>query len=112
MHRTPGFLKRTMNALCSHRRRARAAGSQHDYGAEELRHLVLDSAHTGCRYCRCTLTEENFSCDHSQPTSRGGRHELANLEITCKSCNEAKGALTAEEFSTLWQALWALSSES
>lgn len=45
--------------------------------------------------------DENFACDHVQPTSRGGLFRLANLCVCCQRCNEIKGLLTADEFAAL-----------
>lgn len=72
---------------------------------------VREAMRGGCRSCGCALTEQNFSCDHATPTSRGGSFALQNVEITCKCCNEAKGVLTAEEFALLWVALRQMTSE-
>lgn len=101
MYRTPLFMKRTTNAIDSHRKRAKAAGQRLDYGLDEFREKVIESLRLPCYYCGVGLTDANWSSDHSTPTSRGGSYCLWNVEIVCKHCNEAKGALTHEEFSAL-----------
>ncbi len=100
--KTPTFDKRTAAAIQSHRTRALAAGQIIDYSLDELRRLVADAQQLPCPYCRRRLTDAGFSVDHSTPTSRGGSFALWNLQVTCKQCNLTKGALTHEEFSSLW----------
>ncbi len=41
--------------------------------------------------CGVTLTWDNFTIDHIEPYSRGGRTAMANAELMCRSCNAAKG---------------------
>ncbi len=101
MCRTATFLRRTANSLASHRRRARQADARLDYGLEDLRALVADALDHPCPYCGDTLRDGTFSCDHADATSRGGSFRLDNLRICCRRCNEAKGALTDEEFCEL-----------
>ncbi|MGD0778143.1 MAG: HNH endonuclease signature motif containing protein [Candidatus Solibacter sp.] len=38
-----------------------------------------------------TLTWDNFTIDHIKPYSKGGRTELDNADLMCRSCNAAKG---------------------
>lgn len=107
MARTPAFLRRTQAAISSHKQRLHAIqpGCRLDYSVEDLRTLVSESLHAGCRYCGGRLDETNFSCDHILPTSRGGSYLFDNLEIICRHCNESKGGLTGEEYAILWTAL-------
>lgn len=51
-----------------------------------------------CVFCGCVLTKDNMCIDHKTPVSKGGRHELSNLELTCKDCNILKLDRTVEEF--------------
>ena len=41
--------------------------------------------------CQKRLTWANFTIDHTKPWSRGGRTDLKNAKIFCKSCNSSKG---------------------
>jgi 5-methylcytosine-specific restriction endonuclease McrA len=42
-----------------------------------------------CAYCNGTLTPPTF--DHIDPISRGGEHDVDNLAVACKPCNDSKG---------------------
>lgn len=50
-----------------------------------------------CHWCgaRC---EENYHVDHYEPLARGGRHEIANLVISCPPCNLRKSAKDPYDF--------------
>lgn len=52
--------------------------------------------------CRCALTGEkltsdNVSCDHILPTSRGGIHEIKNLQLTTLKANLLKNNMLQSE---------------
>ena len=58
-----------------------------------------------CAYCERLLTYNDFEVDHKTPISpdnghEPGTNELDNLQVTCRGCNEAKGALTDDEYRT------------
>jgi 5-methylcytosine-specific restriction endonuclease McrA len=91
-------MQRTLQAYYNHQRRAREAGTVLDYTVEQLRELI--SATRQCHYCSKAVADDTFHLDHAEPTSRGGRHSIANIAVTCPTCNYAKGELTYEEF---WQ---------
>jgi 5-methylcytosine-specific restriction endonuclease McrA len=44
------------------------------------------------------LTPDTASVDHSYPLSRGGANSIENIEILHSDINQAKGAMTKEEF--------------
>ena len=50
-----------------------------------------------CAICGKPPTDENcptyghLVCDHIIPTSRGGSHDLGNLQAACERCNGTKG---------------------
>lgn len=50
-----------------------------------------------CHWCgvRC---DENYHVDHYEPLSKGGRHEIANLVISCPPCNLRKSAKDPYDF--------------
>jgi len=72
------FLANTHN-----RRRYVAAGDK--VTAAQLREVRA----RGC--CAvCGATEGPMHIDHKVPLSKGGRHELSNLQLLCRSCNLSK----------------------
>jgi 5-methylcytosine-specific restriction endonuclease McrA len=103
------FLKRTRSTYSGHRQRARRDRQTLDYTISDLRVWLLErsiaDALWRCACCEGLIVIEDLSLDHRQPISRGGRHELANLAVTCRTCNEVKGMLTAAEWSQLWDVL-------
>lgn len=50
--------------------------------------------------CTVCSSIENIEYDHKIPVSRGGRSELGNLQLLCRSCNRRKRAQFAEHFAT------------
>lgn len=50
-----------------------------------------------CLYCGKTFADRELSCDHIQPTSRGGRNVWVNVVAACKRCNHFKQNRTPEE---------------
>jgi 5-methylcytosine-specific restriction endonuclease McrA len=42
--------------------------------------------------CRITLTWNNFTIDHVKAHTHGGRTNLSNAGLMCRSCNSSKGA--------------------
>ena len=51
-----------------------------------------------CVYCGINLTAETLTRDHVIPKVRGGYKGDRNIAPACRSCNEAKGPLTASEY--------------
>lgn len=49
-------------------------------------------------WCRNDLAEVGFHLDHVMPLALGGRHEDANLQLLCPSCNLSKGPKHPDEF--------------
>jgi len=50
-----------------------------------------------CVYCGVNCSK-NFHVDHVEPLNQNGKHELANLAISCPSCNLSKGQKSLLEF--------------
>lgn len=61
-----------------------------------LRAQVFERDDYTCRYCG--ERNGNLECDHIQPVSKGGGHELSNLATACKSCNRRKSNKTGGRF--------------
>lgn len=43
---------------------------------------------------QCTRKRALLTIDHRVPVSKGGRWELANLQVACAHCNRMKGSLS------------------
>ncbi len=71
---------------------------------DKVRRRLADDNGWLCSYCGGGVTigfTAGFrlaTIDHKIPVSRGGTHKRYNLACACKSCNEAKGSMTVEEF--------------
>jgi 5-methylcytosine-specific restriction endonuclease McrA len=83
-------------ALAHHRARAKADLQALDYGLAELERLARRTP--ACPYCGAALSPGVLTFDHRTPTSRAADYRLANVEVTCRPCNLAKGCMSGEEF--------------
>lgn len=63
-----------------------------------LRRAVIDRDGLRCVFCDDDLTDQEVHLDHVIPESKGGLTTYANLQVTCRKCNLAKGTLNEEEF--------------
>lgn len=67
---------------------------------DELREAIRERDGDQCRYCRRTVNWRDRrgpgggTYDHVVPVSQGGADDLANIVVSCKRCNSAKGART------------------
>jgi len=62
-----------------------------------------------CQYCGVGNDEHadpEYHVDHVFPVSRGGKTELSNLQLLCKSCNLTKSAKLESEYPDATQAGW------
>lgn len=57
---------------------------------ETLLDALIERDGFHCKKCSST---ENMTIDHIVPIAKGGKNELSNLQLLCKSCNSRKGAL-------------------
>ena len=65
-----------------------------------------------CPYCGCKmdLTEKSSTAptiQHNKPISKGGKHELDNISVLCKTCNvslqnQETGPLNNEDVKVVW----------
>jgi 5-methylcytosine-specific restriction endonuclease McrA len=99
------LLRRCRQALSDHRRRARADGCQLAYRLEDLEALARSTQQ--CHWCRMPVAFD-FHFDHITPISRGGKHALDNLAISCGRCDMLRGKLTGPEFLALLEMLRSL----
>jgi 5-methylcytosine-specific restriction endonuclease McrA len=63
-----------------------------------LRRRVIERDGYYCVYCDEDLHDNEIHLDHVIPESQGGETTYANLQVTCRKCNLAKGVLTENEF--------------
>lgn len=56
-----------------------------------IREAVLNRDGHKCVYCGSDGGGFPLHCDHIIPVSRGGSHEMGNLNASCKRCNSSKG---------------------
>jgi 5-methylcytosine-specific restriction endonuclease McrA len=62
----------------------------------EVREYLLEKFGRKCVYCGAK--DVPLEIEHIIPKSRGGTNRVSNLTISCHSCNQKKGAMTASEF--------------
>lgn len=68
---------------------------------DSLRYLVLMSSGGKCSLCGISKNERPLDVDHIIPRSRGGKNELANLQVLCSKCNRSKGNKDKTDFREL-----------
>jgi len=65
--------------------------SQRGFTAEQRRILWSTTTQRKCKHCSKPLTWQDFTIDHIDPYSKGGRSRLENAALLCRPCNSAKG---------------------
>lgn len=65
--------------------------SQRGFSAEQRRLLWNTGTARRCEDCKKPLSWEDFTLDHIDPHSKGGRSRLENAALMCQSCNSSKG---------------------
>jgi hypothetical protein len=68
--------------------------AQRGFTAEQRRILWNSTEEQKCKVCGCKLSWDNFTVDHVDPHSRGGRSRLDNAALVCRACNSVKGNRT------------------
>ena len=61
-----------------------------------IRNYLLEKHGRKCFYCDKEVS--NFEVEHMIPKAKGGSNRIDNLTLSCHSCNQKKGTLTADEF--------------
>jgi 5-methylcytosine-specific restriction endonuclease McrA len=66
---------------------------QRGFTAEQRRIIWNTSASRTCSHngCNRKLTWDDFTIDHINPHSKGGRSQLENAALMCREHNSAKG---------------------
>ena len=67
--------------------------AQRGFTTEQRRIMWNTSANRMCSHprCSCKLTWEDFTIDHINPHSKGGRTQLENAALMCRQHNSSKG---------------------
>ncbi len=80
-----GLIHLTFKTLLttSHNRSKRVRIAKYKDVLKELKHKYNFS----CVHCG---TKNNLTIDHIKPVSKGGRNNIENLQLLCKSCNSKK----------------------
>ncbi|MFT5674602.1 MAG: hypothetical protein ACI808_000524 [Paraglaciecola sp.] len=59
----------------------------------ELREYLLQRDKHSCVYCAGASGDEILNIDHKHPRAKRGGNSVSNLVVSCRTCNEEKGAL-------------------
>ena len=51
-----------------------------------------------CFYCQIVFRLFDMTIDHVMPRSRGGKSNMKNYVLACRTCNGAKANMTLDEF--------------
>lgn len=62
-----------------------------------LRLIVIERDGYVCGLCGGDVDPDDLHIDHIKPVARGGRDELANLQVAHPTCNIRKGATWPED---------------
>ena len=65
--------------------------SQRGFSSEQRRLLWNTGSGRRCEGCNKPLSWDDFTLDHIDPHSRGGRSRLENAALMCQNCNSSKG---------------------
>lgn len=65
--------------------------SQRSFSLEQRRLIWNTSEEKKCEDCKKSLTWEDFTIDHIDPHSKGGRTALENAALMCRTHNSSKG---------------------
>ncbi|MEM9954545.1 MAG: HNH endonuclease signature motif containing protein [Chloroflexota bacterium] len=79
-------LRTLANSMNSRAKSAKASGR---VTVSDLRHRIYSSGGQ-CAYCKVSLVNADFECDHIIPLGRGGGNIPDNIAVACPSCNRSK----------------------
>ena len=65
--------------------------SQRGFTSEQRRVMWNTASSSRCKSCGKALTWLDFTLDHIDPHSKGGRSRLENAALMCRKCNSSKG---------------------
>lgn len=58
---------------------------------------IFENSDKKCFYCKTSILLKQVEFDHFIPISKGGKHEIKNIKISCLSCNRKKGSKIISE---------------
>lgn len=58
--------------------------------SDKRKALVRERCGNKCSYCGVSGDEAEMTIDHITPISKGGRNDIDNLNLACRSCNSKK----------------------
>jgi len=65
--------------------------SQRGFTSEQRRLVWNTTGSSRCKSCNKPLSWDDFTLDHIDPHSKGGRSRLENAALMCRTCNSSKG---------------------
>ncbi|MGD0207508.1 MAG: DUF262 domain-containing protein [Verrucomicrobiota bacterium] len=65
--------------------------AQRGFSSEQRRILWNIASNRRCEHCGRALSWDDFTLDHIDPHSKGGRSRLENAALMCRGCNSSKG---------------------
>jgi hypothetical protein len=65
--------------------------SQRGFTSEQRRLMWNMAGSSRCKSCNKALSWVDFTLDHIDPHSKGGRSRLENAALMCRTCNSSKG---------------------
>jgi hypothetical protein len=68
--------------------------SQRGFTPEQRRLIWNAAVVRRCERCKAALSWDDFTLDHIDPHSKGGRSRLENAALMCRKCNSSKGNRT------------------
>ena len=74
-----------------HKKRANGG----DLTNEQMERVLLS---THCYWCKTPLDNIVSHVDHLVPISKGGKHTVSNVALTCQSCNNSKKNIMPDKF--------------
>ncbi len=63
------------------------------YISKEIKKMVLERDNYKCKFCGLSI---DLEIDHVIPVSKGGKSEIDNLQVLCRSCNRKKRVCVAD----------------
>lgn len=81
----------------AHRRRARLYGQLDFDLPPNFVNLIKENQNNKCVYCSIDI-KNKYTIDHVIPISRGGKHSIENIVISCPTCNFSKHTKTLQEW--------------